>query len=189
MAFDWKKSISPREQVLSGLVLLAFVTMFFRVVYFPKRDGNEDLAKKIVASELEQSSLEKFTQALMQATPQKVTLQVQSPALQVLKGSEKPAAKAIADLLSILSDRDFLQGLSVKELNDLPPKQERGYRKITFTVKVAGPFVAAMNYIKRVENLPVLLSVDLIEMLSPAFQSEEITLELIGTLIEMEHTS
>ena len=183
---NWKKTVSIREQILLGLVLLALVVMFARIFYSPRLTSNREVQKKLVSLEMERASLEKFTQALMQSAQEKAIVRSLSPALQVLRGTLKPVAETMPDLFRLVADREFLRGLQVLSLNYLPPKQETGYRKVGWEIKVEGSFSMALDYLKRFQELPVLFKMEQMSMESPGGESGEVVLTISGTLVELE---
>ena len=178
-----------REQLLAGLVMLAIFVMFVRVIYSPKKDEVTRLKSQVKNLKMEKDALNKFTQALRE-TALKEQLQVAkelpSIKVQVLKGDVKSVAKETAALLSLVTSQPFLKGILVKEMSDLSPKQEKGYKKADFFINAQGSFRNMIDYLDRIRKLPVLLVLENIDLKVVDEKAARVELELNGALFQVE---
>lgn len=174
--------------MLASLVIVALVIMFFRVIYAPNRDVNLQLNVQKNNLRMEKEALEQFTQALSQKTLKSEatnTYDRLSMKLEILKGIKKPLTKETSVLLATLTGKPFLRGVVVKEMNDLPVKEEAGLRKAGFSIVAQGSFPNILRYIARMEQLPVLMTIDDVSLKSVSLTSKELELELYGTLLSI----
>lgn len=186
---ELKKVANLREQILAGLVMLAIFVMFVRVIYSPKKDEVTRLKSQVKNLKMEKDALDKFTQALRE-TALKEQLQaakeLPSIKVQVLKGDVKSVAKETPALLSLVTSQPFLKGILVKEMSDLAPKQEKGYKKADFFINAHGFFRNMIEYLDRMRKLPALLVVENIDLKVVDEKAARVELELNGTLFQME---
>jgi len=186
---DLKKVANTREQVLAGLVMLAIFVMYARVFYSPKSTEVARLKSQVKNLKMEKEALEKFTQALRETTLKEQLKAAKEPPsikIQVLRGDVKSVAKETSALLSLVTSQPFLKGILVKEMNDLPLKQEKGYKKGDFFINAQGPFRNMTDYLDRIRKLPVLLVLENIDLKVVDTKAAKVEIELNGALFQME---
>lgn len=188
---DLKEKANPREQVLGFLVIIALFVMFLRVLYFPKRGEAQGFRGQIQNLKLEKEALTKFTEALIQATQktgpdkQKNPLSL-SVKLRVLRGELPSVTEETAPLLSLLTSPQFLTGITIKSMSDLPPKKEEGYQKSSFFMNAQGSFPHIIQYLEKIEQVPALMAIDNVALKTIDTRASEVDLELNGTLFQMK---
>lgn len=182
---EFKAKAKPREQILALIVLVGIGVLFFRVVYFPKRIASVQGATKLQNLQLEQQALEKFTQALLKQLPLMKKETTPSPQLRILKGEMAPYAEATALLLAQWSSPQFLRGVDIKKMSDLPPQKVEGYWKSNFAVQVIGTFRQVFSFLEQIEKFPALVTVDNITLKAINTKASRVDLELSGTLYHL----
>ena len=186
---DLKKTANPREQWLGVLVIVALFVMFFRIVYFPKKEDVDQMKGQIQSIQLEKEALEKFTQALLKTAPQGQEAQTKnnrSIKEQILMGETKPLANALPPLLSYITSQKFLKGIVIKAISDIPLKQETGYKKADFFIDAQGSFGNITRYLERIEKVPALVGISNVTIKAIDTKATQVALELGGTLFELE---
>lgn len=185
---ELKRTAEPREQILSLVMIMALFGMFFRVIYFPKRAANVQLNSQITSLRLERDALQKFTEALafkLKESPQREPPKQLASKIRILKGEAKPLTKVTSDLLTHLTAPAFLRGLLVREMSDLPAKQEIGYQKAGFFINAEGTFDGITKYLERMDAMPVLLTIDNVSMKATAPKAARVSAEISGTLFSL----
>lgn len=182
---DFQTIAEPREKILALIVILGILVSFLRAVYIPMRQEQTQLSTRIRNLELEKGSLEKFTQALLKQMPEEKG-EVLSPQLKILKGEMAPYAKETSILLSQLSASEFLKGLAVKKMSDLPPEKKEGYLLSHFSLNTQGPFQTIFDFLERVEKFPALMTTDNLTLKVLDTKAAQVELELNGTLFHLE---
>lgn len=188
---DLKEKANPREQLLGFLVIVALFVMFLRVLYFPKREEAQGFRGQIQNLKLEKEALTKFTEALLQAMRKTGREDQKSPIsipikLRVLKGELPAVTEETAPLLSLLTSPQFITGITVKSMSDLPPKKEEGYQKSSFFINAQGSFPHVIHYLKKIEQVPALMAIDNVALKTIDTRASEVDLELNGTLFQMK---
>lgn len=174
----------PREQILALIAALGILVLFMRIFYFPERVAQMGLASKGDNLKLEKEALEKFTQALLKQLPLKKESTL-TPQLKILKGEMAPFAKETSLLLTQLTTPQFLRGVAVKKMSDLPPQKKDGFYHSAFLVHSQGPFQNVFNFLGRVERFPALMTIDNITLNSLDSKAAQVELELSGTMYHL----
>lgn len=182
---DLKAIAKPREQILSLIAAIGILILFLRAVYFPHRIAQSQLSTKIYNLELEKEALEKFTQALIKQLP-KVKAKETSPQLKVLRGEISPYAEETALLFSQMTSPQFLRGVEVKKMSDLPPDPKNGLAVANFSIRVEGPFRNVSHFLERVEKFPALMTIDNITLQTLDSKASRVDLEVNGSLYQLE---
>ncbi|MDO8526405.1 MAG: hypothetical protein Q7T03_01815 [Deltaproteobacteria bacterium] len=184
---DFKKLANPREQILALLVVLALLAMFFRVIYAPKREATQQLQSQIQNLKLEKEALEKFTEALRNKQPlPEGGKETSSLKMQILKGEVKPIVNKTATLLAFITSQQFLRGVRIKGMSDIPPKSLQGYKRADFFLDAQGPFRSVISYVDRIEQTPALVLLENLSIKSIDTKATQVDMELNGTLFELE---
>lgn len=186
---DLQKTATTREQILAALVMLSLFVMFFRVIYFPKKEATQQLKSQIQNMKLEKEALAKFTRALREAKQKALPLPGMEPIsrqMQVLKGEIQPVATTTATLLAHITTPLFLKGVRVKGMSDIPPKKEAGFEKADFFLNIQGSFRNIIGYIGEIEKLPALLLTDNIALKAVNPKATLVDTELNGTIYALE---
>lgn len=190
MMVDWKQLVTTREQILFLGVLISIFVLFFRLIYFPKRIDQVQLQSQVQSLRAEKEALQKFTEALrLSLTMKKASgAKEATPPLQILKGELDPLATDTPTLFDYFATPEFSKGLLIKEMNDLPIKKETHYKKTNFYMNIEGSFKNTLDYLKRVEKFPAILSVDDIGLKNTDVKASQVALEMHGTLYQLEET-
>lgn len=182
---ELKQTAEVREQLLSLVMIVAIFAMFFRVIYFPKRESSQQLRNQIMGLKMERDALQKFTEALsskLQESGRQEPPKQLSTKLQILKGTLQSLSEETSDLLSHLISTPLLKGLVIREMSDVPPKKETGYLKSGFFINAEGTFKNVTKYLERIDALPVLLTIDNISMKALAPKANKVSVEMNGSL-------
>ncbi|MDP2600620.1 MAG: hypothetical protein Q8P84_07830 [Deltaproteobacteria bacterium] len=186
---DLKKTANPREQILGLLVSVALFAMFLRVVYFPKKEAAEQLRSQIHNLILEREALQKFTDALLTTlSRQSATKQPSkgSSDAQILKGEARAIVEEISPFLEKMTTPQFLQGVLVRSMSHIPPKNENGFLKTSFFMEAHGSFRNVTSYLERIAALPVLVSIDNVSLKTTDAKTAQVDVEISGSFFQME---
>ncbi|MBI4223514.1 MAG: type 4a pilus biogenesis protein PilO [Deltaproteobacteria bacterium] len=185
---DLKTVAKPREQILSLGVTVGILVVFLQAVYAPHRSAQAQMAVKIHNLELEKEALEKFTQALVKQTS-KTKAKEPTAQLKILQGELSPFAEATSILLSQMTAPQFLRGVEVKKMSDLPPDKKNGFSVSHFTLLAEGPFLHVFYFLERVEKFPALVTIDNITLKALDSKASRVDLEVNGSLYQMGENS
>ena len=186
---DLKKGANPREQILGALVLLAVFVMFLKVIHLPKQEATAQLKTQINTLKLEKEALQKFTAALLATLPQKKEGQREQPGnfdIQILKGKGEPVAKTISPLLEYITTPQFLNGVAIKSMSYLEPKNENGFVRTSFAVEAHGSFRMITRYLERLANLPALVRIDNVSVKTTDPKAAKVDIEINASLFQLE---
>lgn len=181
---DLKAIAKPREQILALMVVLGILVAFFRGIYLPARAEYTQLGSKIQNLKLEKEALEKFTQALLKQVPMKRESNL-SPQLKILKGDMASYAEETSLLLAQFTTPQFLKGIDVKKMSDLPPVKKNGHYQSSFFINVQGPFQNILDFLGRVEQFPSLTTVNNITVKALDSKAAYVELDLDGTMYHL----
>lgn len=182
---ELKTLAKPREQILALVAILGILVLFFRTFYFPKRIEKSQLEVQIQNLKLEKEALEKFTQALLKQVP-KAGKEETPPKIRILKGEMAPFAQETSHLLAQISTPEFLKGVRIKKMSDLPPQKREGYSQSNFLINAQGPFQNVYSFLDRTEHFPALMVVDNITLKALDSKAANVELEMNGTLFHLE---
>ena len=169
---------NAREQILALLALLALVVLFFRIIYVPNRDLKAQLENQRENLILERGALLKFNEALLATITQTAPKEESRP-------TEKMQME-ISTLLRTLTSHDFLGGVMVKKMSDIPAITDKGFQRISFFIEINGRFQNIIDYLNRVQQLAALITIDQITLKVSETKAARIDLELNGTLFQLE---
>lgn len=178
-----------REQVLGGVAILGLLVIFVRVIYLPHRVTQKKVDQEISNLMMEKEAIQKFTTALSltlaeaEPSPERKS---RSAKMQILKGTVEPVAEEMAPLLAELTARSRLKGITIIKMNDLPPKQEKGYTTSGYFINIRGRFRDIVNYLERVQQIPALFSVETVTLKTIDPQVASVDLEFGGVLFKRE---
>src|SRR3989338_3814155 len=181
---DLNNTANPREQILGLLVCAAIFTMFLRVVYFPKKEAAEQLQSQIHNLKLEREALQKFTEALLVTLSKQKEIRQKakgSPDARILRGETKAAAEEISPFLERITAPQSLQGITIRSMSYVPPKNENGFSKTSFFLEAYGSFRNVTGYLERLAALPVLASVDNVSLKTTDIKAAQVDAEIGGS--------
>lgn len=178
-----KTKANLREQILGGIVILALLMLFFRVVVLPQQVEKEKKRGQHQALLLEKNALEKFNLALQERP---ITLRKEAPratpALQVLHGERAAMATEVPELLAKIVHPAFLKGVTLKEMGHTPPKEEERFKKEGFFLKLQGSYYQIIHYVERIEQAPAMVTLDHLTLKTIDPKAAQVDMELTGTL-------
>lgn len=158
MGFDFRKEVIPREQALFGLVFIAVIVLFFRMVYTPNAVRLIDLRQRVANLQMEKAALEKFQLSTPKIRPS-VTPSKNIQA-RVLSGDILSEFHDVTALLSKVTEPSFRGDLAVGSFNYLAPVvTDSPIQTVDFVLKSHGQFSSLLEYIQRLEQFPAVFKI------------------------------
>ncbi|MDZ4225073.1 MAG: type 4a pilus biogenesis protein PilO, partial [bacterium] len=137
----------------------------------------------------EREALQKFTDALLTTlSRQRATKQPSkgSSDAQRLKGEARAIVEEISPFLEKMTTPQFLQGVLVRSMSHIPPKNENGFLKTSFFMEAHGSFRNVTSYLERIAALPVLVSIDNVSLKTTDAKTAQVDVEISGSFFQME---
>ncbi len=158
MGFDFRKDVIPREQALFGLLLIAVIVLFLRMVYTPNAVRLIDLKQRVANLQMEKAALEKFQLSTPKIRPSVVpTKNIQA---RVLSGDILSEFHDVSALLSKVTEPSFRGDLTVGSFNyQAPVVTESPIQTVDFMLKPHGRFSSLLEYLQRLEQFPAVFKI------------------------------
>lgn len=188
MRVDLSQPATLREQIMFGLVALALVVFFMRVMLAPlnRKIGEHQVRRN--ALRLERDALIKFAQVIpaveKQAFSQKRNLKTR-----VLLGEIRSDFENFPALLSEITSPRFLGGVVIDNLSHQVPVSDQGYSRTDFTLVVRGGFNSVMQYMGRLEQFPALFRIEQFDLKTSEGQAQDVVAELVGRFFSVQGPS
>jgi Tfp pilus assembly protein PilO len=185
MRIDLNQPATLREQIMFGLVALALVVFFLRVILAPlsQRIGEHQARRN--ALRLERDSLIKFAQMSplvdKQAFSRKRNLKTR-----ILLGEIRSDFENFQALLAEITSPRFLGGVVIDNLSHQVPVSDQGYSRTDFTLVVRGGFNSVMQYMGRLEQFPALFRIEQFDFKTSEGQAQDVVAELVGRFFSVQ---
>ena len=157
--------MSKREKIMVGTAVSAVVFMFFFLFFYqPKKKGVLRLQEEIKTVNLE---IEKIARAIpgLRKLEEEVALEQKSASLvKRIPSGEKPVQELLRQLAAEASRLD-MDVISVKsgEASE-SPHGESPYKRLAVVMNIQCPYRHLGSYLKRISDLPGLVTVDELEI-------------------------
>jgi Tfp pilus assembly protein PilO len=184
-----KKIASLREVGLAILVLGVILFTFFNNFYSSQTQKINDLKTQKTTLETEVKSLRSTVQNMHQQNNTKnKTVKVDSPnvKIHILKGGQPPAFSKMNAFLEQITSPNFQNQLKLNEITTQGAAEEKGYIKNPVSITAQGAFEGIANFLKRLDDIEALVSVDSLFISISDSAPDKMDLELSTTLYQVE---
>jgi Tfp pilus assembly protein PilO len=188
IAFDLDQVANRREQLLFGLILLAFLVFFFRFLSLPQSVKIEAAKSQKEALHSEKEALTSFLASTPSLQKGETLSRKKGIKMKILFDEVKGVYQDAITLLAQLTDPLFLGGINVEKMNFQPTVADRGFSKTDFSITVLGSFVDVIQYLERLEQFPALFSLEQISLRSTEMQPQVLETEIQGRFFQLGTT-
>lgn len=189
-----KKPAQVRESVLAIIVMLTICYMSYNTFYSPKKKLATELSDKVTKIEAEIKSVTQLNQTLQKKyEEQEVEMKKESKEvasqnqkLQMIQRSMSPEYRNISDFLSAVTHPRFRIKLVIDSFKYDAPKKEKGFTSSVFKITASGKFQNMVEFIRKLEEVPALVSLDNISIKISDKDTSLVFLDLSGTFYQLE---
>ena len=181
------RNATKKELVLFAAMVVTLLNAIPRFAYRPFAEVITDHSQHIANMEMEKKALINFTAAT--PTLEKTeTLHAKGIKMKVLLGEIHSDYQEATSLLNALTDRAFLNGISIQKLGYQSPSYDDGFSKTPFAMQINGLFPDLVQYIERLEQFPALFNLDQLTLKGSEKKTElqEIEVTLQGFIYRFE---
>lgn len=189
-----KKPAKVREIIMAAIAMVFIFVASLQNFVFPKQQEVVELSQQLQTLKDSIEATQKHIQAVKDATAQLATTDTQStkpdtiaedPRLKMLK-NKKQKYNGISDFFSDLSGITFRGSVEIDSIKHDPSVDRGGYHAIKFTLLAHGDFQNILSFIKKMENVPALVSLDMVLIDVGKGDQDNISLSLTGTFYQLE---
>jgi len=189
-----KKQAKLRESVLSIIVMLCFVYALFAYFYTPNSEKADVIKIDLEETVVKKQGLEKLITALKKKQKEALNETLQDSALeassdtriQLLKKYKDPIFTNVAEFLNAVNQHDFKSGVDLDGVKYGAEIKNNGYSSTAFSLSVTGRFTNIVEFIRRLEDLPILISFDQIKIEVNKTNPKMVVMELGGMYFQLE---
>lgn len=188
---DWKQEAQGREKIYFILLPLLLLFMFGRIVWGPRLSKTADLQKSLQAEQGIVTAYKKQLEELKKQQAQAGS-QVAAPATvsatderfaAYSRGEMKSRQEVLGEVIRAITGpqvvKDGIELLSHKSGTEIDANT---YLMIPLEIDLEGPFGALLRYLDRVEDLPLLLTIDNVELNAPPEKGGRVQAKLFSTV-------
>jgi Tfp pilus assembly protein PilO len=185
---DLKKVATSRELLLAIMVLMALLLVFYRVLFEPRSELNEELQKQMTTLDAQIKSLEKEVKALKDNQSRNIAAQNTTTSLnkkvQILKGERPTSIVSISNLMNHVTQ--VSRGILVHSLSTGNDMDSSNFKKTPLTIKARGNYAQVMAFLEEMDKIEALVSIDKINLQMDEIVKGDINLEMVATMYQVE---
>lgn len=190
-----KKPAQMREIILTSFGILAFIYMSVTHFLLPYREQALKLAEEVDKIRSEADAIAKFNDVIRQNQKQQISsgsVQLNIAAtkdlrVQLIQRNKKARYRNITDFLEDVTSPFFRSSVSIESLKYDKTVDMSGYSSTRFEVVLSGRFPRVLGFVKKLEQLEALLTIDGIEFISDKSDTFSVTVKLGGTYYQIEN--
>lgn len=190
-----KKPAQVRESLLAILVMLAICYMSYINFYSPKKDLATEIFDKVTKIEADIKSVTQLNETLqkkyeeqekeMKKESKEVASQNQK--LQMIQRSVSPEYQNISDFLKAVTHPRFRSKMIIDSFKYDAQRKDKGFASNQFKITASGKFQNVVEFIKKLEEVPALVSLDNLSIKLSDLDTSLVSLDLSGTFYQLEH--
>ncbi|MBI2345916.1 MAG: hypothetical protein HYV03_03360 [Deltaproteobacteria bacterium] len=183
---EWKQEAQLREKIYFFAILLLVVVMFARVLWGPKAAQTRDSQKQVELVSLRVETLKKRLGELKKLQASRSQQQVPPPTTggpnarfdPYRMGAVRSRQEVMSEVIRALTGPQALQGLVLNGHSIGSDADAGSYLIVPLEFTIEGPFAAMLQYLDKVEELPLLLTVDNVTLTAPAETPDRVQAKL-----------
>jgi Tfp pilus assembly protein PilO len=194
-----KKPAKAREIILATVAMLT--SIYFALTNFvqPKAQEAVDLTGQLHELQEKTTSLQKLNdvlrekkrQAEAEAAKQKRPEEEPSepdldPRVQLIKHNKKQRYVDVSEFLQDVSSRGFRSSVVIDSVKYDPKQMRNGYAETRFNFIIHGDYVKILSFIKKLEGVPALVSIENVNMNVSAGETQNVAVSLVGVFYQLE---
>lgn len=189
-----KKQAKLRESLLAIAVILVVSYALYANLYVPNATKVKDLRASLSELVTKGEGVKKLIDALQkrnteQESEAKKQAQMQAksdPRVQLLKQYKDPVFANVSEFLNALNQYEFRSGVELNGIKYGADVNLKGYTSTTFSLNVSGRFSNVLEFVRKLEELPVLISLDKITIEVNKTDAKQVIMELGGIYFQLE---
>lgn len=189
-----KKQAQLRESVLAAIVMLALCYAAYINFYTPQKKLSDEFTTTLTEVEQKKTGIQKLIKALQvkykklqtEMIRQTQDLAKEDPKILMIKKYKDPVFKNVSEFLNAITQDNFRSTVDITTMNYELPMGKKGYTQTAFLLNVNGRFANIIEFIEKIEALPVLVSIDKIKLEINKKDASKVTLNLNGTFYKLE---
>jgi type IV pilus assembly protein PilO len=188
------KQAPLKEAIL--LIILIFGLFYLALTYLhaPKKKEVKNLKAKVVEIEKKLSTTKKLNKALenkfsqsQKRLDQELEEAAQDdPLVLMLKQFKNPIFKNISEFLHAVIQLKLKTNIDITSMNHHNPIKEKCYFGTNFHIDLNGRFSNVLSFLKELERIPSLLTIDKIDLSVGKNNTSEVIVKLQGTFYRLE---
>lgn len=195
-----KKPAKAREIILASVAMLT--SIYFAMTNFvqPKAMEAAELATQLKGLQEKTASLKQLNDVLRQkkkqaeaeaaAQKKQAVEQVEDPSLdpriQLFKQSKRQRYGNVSEFLQEISSRGFRSSVVIDAVKYDPKQVRNGYAETRFNFIIHGDYAKILSFIKKLENVPALISLENVNMNVSAGETQTVAVSLVGVFYQLE---
>lgn len=189
-----KKPAHVREIGLTSVGLLIFVYMAISNFLMPIKDQANGIREEIKQVRSEADAIAKFNEVIRQNQKQQIgtTSQpnitaVKDLRVQLIQRNKKARYRNITDFLEEITSPMFRSSVNIDSLKYDQTAEMSGYSATKFEIVLNGRFPRVLHFIKKLEGIEALLTLENIEVMTNKTDTFSVTVKLGGTYYQIEN--
>lgn len=189
-----KKPAKPRETVLIGFLIVAMSYAIFTYFISPVAEQVSLFEEKLTTVEQEVEAVSKFNEILQKNQQEHLkavktvssAVSAQDARVQLIRRTKKQKYNLITDFLQGVTTPGFLSTVRIDSLKYETAVFLPGYTETGFYMVLRGRFPRVMQYIKNLETVEALVTLEQVELSVNPDDSSSIVLKLKGTFYKLD---
>lgn len=189
-----KKPAQAREIGLTSAGILVFIYMAISNFVMPIKDQANGIKEEIEQVRSEADAIAKFNDVIRQNQKQQIGGSSQPNVtgakdlrVQLIQRNKKARYRNITDFLEDVTSPMFRSSVNIDSLKYEQTAEISGYSATKFELVLNGRFPRVLNFIKKLESLEALLTLDNIEVMTNKADTFSVTVKLGGTYYQIEN--
>lgn len=160
---DWNEEPSTREKLYFGVIMLLIAVAMMRLLWLPQQMVIKNQKKDINNIELQITTVQKFIDIDKKiSAPQKVEHRekLDKQIEEALKSVSEHPKSAIAQIIRRISSKRVMGNVSLNSISFKTANVKSGYAVVPVSLSVLGTFSSLQKYLRSIEKMKYLFTVD-----------------------------
>ena len=189
-----KKPAQSREIILAAVGILVVSYLAFTNFVVPFRGDADSLVEQLEKVRGEADAIAKFNDVIRQNQKQQIGSSVAQQSMvgakdlriQLIQRNKKARYGNIMDFLEEVTSPVFRSMVSIDSLKYDTTVELSGYNSTHFEIVLNGRFPRVINFIRKLEGVEALLTLETIEIISNKTDTFTVTLRMGGTYYQLQ---
>jgi len=194
LANNLKRPAKKIEIIFAAVFGFALSLLLYTGQYLPKKQQAMRLETDIAAINKEIETLEKFNQTIRENREkqiQEMSSQIQKsaeadPKLQVILKSRAPEFRLFEDFMRQIMSPLFRPSVDVQSFTYEARLEHTGFSETAFSFSASGPYVNVLMFIKRLEQVPALVTVRDFDLKVDRVDTNLVTITVKAAFFELQ---
>lgn len=183
---DWSQEAPNRERLWFFLVMGVIVYLFATLFWSHAQTRDEEIDKDIETVRVQIEAMEKILAVKIEPTIKKDSdekkIEDDPRFVPYLEGKIIPKEELLRQLDSSLSDPSLLGTVELIDKTVGEATDKETFIRIPFGINISGGFIETMNYMERIEKLPLLIIYEGVSVSAPQDNPQILSTRITGSL-------